>query len=110
MNLKHISTCMKLTENLVNNISEECFNDIIGIVEEYINELRDETIKNASNKNMAISQAQEENLPNVSKAKDIEFVKDDIAKRKHRAQVLRDKYERRVIEKAKKEEVEKNEN
>ena len=80
------------------------------LVEEYINELKNETIRNASDKNMAISQAQEENLPNVNKAEDIEFVKDDIAKRKHRAQVLRDKYENRLIEKAKKEDTKKNKN
>ena len=48
------------------------------------------------------------NLPNVNKVKDMKFVKDDIAKRKHRAQVLKDKYEGRVIEKAKK--AKKNEN
>jgi len=100
---------MNIFEKLENlNVSEGCFKNIIELVEEYINELRDETIRNASDKNMAISQAQEENLPNVSKAKDIEFVKDDIAKRKHRAQVLKDKYESRVIEKAKK--AKKNEN
>ena len=93
-------------ENL--NVSEACFKNIIELVEEYINELRDETIRNASDKNMAISQAQEENLPNVNKVKNMKFVKDDIAKRKHRAQVLKDKYESRVVEKTK--EAKKNEN
>ena len=93
-------------ENL--DVSEDCYCNILKLVEEYINELRDETIRNASDKNMAISQAQEENLPNVNKVKDMKFVKDDIAKRKHRAQVLKDKYESRVIEKAKK--AKKNEN
>ena len=102
---------MDIFESLENlNVSEECFKNIIELVEEYINELRDETIRNASDKNEAISKAQEENLPNVKKSEDLEFVKDDIAKRKHRAQVLRDKYEKRVMAKVKKEESEKNKN
>lgn len=90
------------------NVSEECFNDILSLVEEVINELRDETVRNASLKNMAISQAQEDNLPNVSKVKDIEYVKDDIAKRKHRAQVLKNKYENRVLKKVEEAEKKKN--
>ena len=102
---------MNIFESLENLfVSEKCFNEVLDLVEDYINELKDETIRNASIKSMAISQAQEENLPNVSKAKDVEFVKDDIAKRKHRAQVLKDKYEKRLIEKAKKAETKKDKN
>lgn len=99
---------MGIFESLENlQVSESCYHELITLVEEYINELRDKTIRNASDKYMSISQAQEENLPNVKKPEDLEFVKDDIAKRKHRANVLKDKYEKRVMAKIKKEESEK---
>ena len=42
---------MNIFESLENlNVSEECFDEIMGIVEEYINELKDPTVASAHNK------------------------------------------------------------
>lgn len=44
---------MSIFENLENlNVSEKCFNDIMGIVEEVINELRDNTVDACTQKRL----------------------------------------------------------
>ena len=42
----------ELFESLAKNVSEACYNDIMGIVEEVINELKDSTIGSAYNKRL----------------------------------------------------------
>lgn len=49
-NLKEVMSFMKITENL--NVSEACLNDIINIVEEIINELRDNTVDASTEKRL----------------------------------------------------------
>ena len=85
----------------------ETVKEALGLMEEIINELKDSTLRRGKNIAQSVSDEQEENIPNVTKAEDLEFVKDDIAKKKHQAAILDNKYENQVVTRAKKEEVEK---
>ena len=88
-------------ENL--NVSEECFNDIVGIIEEYILELKDGTYRRMKDIAKALADEQEKILPTVKGEKNREFVKKDIAKRKRQALKAEQKYENQVVDRVKKE-------
>ena len=89
---------MSIFESLENlNVSEECFNDILSILEEYINELNSKTYRLSRDKAEAIVRAQEENKANVKSADDLKAVEDDIAKRKHQAAIFNKKYEDQIV-------------
>lgn len=88
------------------SVSEGCYNDIVGLVEGIINELKDEVYRRGHDIAAAIAKEQEDNLANVKKAEDVEFVKDDIAKRRHQAAKMCDRRENQVIQRAAQEEAE----
>ena len=99
---------MKILENLENlNVSEECYNSIIFLIEEYINEFKDGVYRRTKDIANAIKQAQEEILPKVRNSKDREYVEKDIKKRTRQATKAYSKYENQVVARAKKEEEEK---
>ncbi len=98
---------MDIFESLENlNVSEECYNEIVGLVEEIINELKDGVYRRGHDIAVVIAKEQEDNLANVKKAEDIEFVKDDIAKRRHQAAKMCDRRENQVIQRAAQKEAE----
>ena len=84
-------------KSLSESVSEGCYNDIVGLVEEIINEFKDGVYRRGHDIAAAIAKEQEGNLGNVKKAEDIEFVKDDIAKRRHQAAKMCDRRESQVV-------------
>ena len=94
---------MSIFESLENlPVSEECFDYILGIVEEIINEVSDRTYRIRRNKAGDIGSAQEE-AAKTAEGEDKEWTKDQAAKRSHQAAVLDDKYERQVAKRAEEE-------
>ena len=95
---------MNILENLENlKVSEACFNDILILVENYIKELDDSTYRKTREMAKAIADEQEKALPSVKGKDNREFVEKDIVKRRRQAAKADDKYERQVVERAKKE-------
>ena len=94
---------MSIFESLENlPVSEECLNDIMGIVEEIINEVSDRVYRIGRNKAGDIGSAQEE-AAKTAEGEDKEWAKDQAAKRNHQAAVLDDKYERQAAQRAEEE-------
>lgn len=95
---------MDIFESLENlQVSEECFNDILNIVEEYILELKDGTYRRMRDIAKALADEQEKVLPTVKGKKNREFVEKDIVKRKRQALKADQKYENQVIDRVRKE-------
>ena len=91
---------MDIFESLENlPVSEECFDEIMGIVEEIINEVSDRIGRNKAGD---IGSAQEE-AAKTAEGEDKEWAKDQAAKRNHQAAVLDDKYERQAAKRAEEE-------
>ena len=94
---------MDIFESLENlNVSEECFKNIIELVEEYISELNDGTYRRMKDIAQALADEQEKILPSVKGEENRKFVEKDIAKRKRQALKAEKKYENQVVERAKK--------
>ena len=94
---------MNIFESLESlNVSEECFEDIVSIVEGIINELKDGTYRRMRDIAKALADEQEKVLPLVKDEKDRKFVEKDIAKRKRQALKAEQKYENQVVDRAKK--------
>ena len=94
-------------KNRMTGCKETKVHEVLDLMEEIINELKDSTYRRSKNIAKAVSDEQEKNADNVTKAEDAKFVKDDIAKKRHQAAVFDDKYENQVVARAEKEEAEK---
>ena len=77
---KKLSLVEAFIESLSESVSESCYSDIVGLVEEYINELRDRTLRTAKDTAFEISKAQEDEVEKVKKEADKEWTKDQAAK------------------------------
>lgn len=81
-------------------VSEE----LLNVLEEIIDEMKDRFYREGSRKLDAISKAQDDIIPYLKKEEDIEYAKDEAAKRKHRANVVYNHYENQVLNRIKAEE------
>ena len=95
---------IKDIENRMTGCKQKRVQEALDLMEDIINELKDGPLRRAKNIAAAISDEQEKNAPNVKSAEDLEFVKDNIAKKKHKAVVIDDRYENQVVARAKAEE------
>ena len=95
---------IKDIENRMTGCKQKRVQEALDLMEDIINELKDGPLRRAKNIAAAISDEQEKNAPNVKSAEDLEFVKDNIAKKKHQAVVIDDRYENQVVARAKAEE------
>ena len=86
-------------ENL--QVSEACFDEVLTLIEEYINELNDGTYRRARDIAKAVADEQEKYKKNVKSAEDLKNVEDDIIKKRHQAAIFGEKRESRVIEREK---------
>ena len=85
------------------NISESCYKDILNLVEEYINELKDGTYRRMKDIANAIVDEQEKQLSSIEKEENKEYIRKEIAKRRRQAAKAESKYEKQVVDRAKKE-------
>lgn len=95
---------MNIFENLSNlNVSKRCYNSILFLIEEYINELDDGTYRRAKDIAKALADEQEKILPMIKDEKERERTKREIAKRRRQALKAENKYENQVVARLKKE-------
>ena len=95
---------MDIFESLENlSISEECFNEIMNMIEEYINELDDGTYRRTKSIAKALADEQEKVLPLIKNEEDKERIKKEIIKRRRQAAKAEEKYENQVVKRAEKE-------
>lgn len=95
---------MNMFENLSNlNVSKRCYNSILFLIEEYINELDDGTYRRAKDIAKALADEQEKILPMIKDEKERERTKREIAKRRRQALKAKNKYENQVVARLKKE-------
>ena len=95
---------MNILESLENlPISETCFDEILSLIEEYINELDDGTYRRTRDIAKAIADEQEKVLPFIKNEEEKERIKKEIVKRRRQAAKADDKYESRIVRRAEKE-------